>query len=32
MTAEQAKEYGIIDDVLPSRKLRALQAAAEAKG
>jgi ATP-dependent Clp protease, protease subunit len=32
MTAEQAKEYGIIDDVLPSRKLRALQAAAGAKG
>jgi ATP-dependent Clp protease protease subunit len=32
MTAEQAKEYGIIDDVLPSRKLRALQAAAGARG
>jgi ATP-dependent Clp protease, protease subunit len=33
MTAEQAKEYGIIDDVLPSRKLRAqLTAAAGGKG
>jgi ATP-dependent Clp protease, protease subunit len=33
MTAEQAKEYGIIDDVLASRKLRAkLAAAAGGKG
>jgi ATP-dependent Clp protease, protease subunit len=33
MTAEQAKEYGIIDDVLASRKLRAqLTAAAGGKG
>jgi ATP-dependent Clp protease, protease subunit len=33
MTAEQAKEYGIIDEVLPSRKLRAqLTAAAGGKG
>jgi ATP-dependent Clp protease protease subunit len=33
MTAEQAKEYGIIDDVLSSRKLRAqLTAAAGGKG
>jgi ATP-dependent Clp protease, protease subunit len=32
MTAEQAKEYGIIDDVLPSRKLRAAQLAAAAGG
>jgi ATP-dependent Clp protease protease subunit len=30
MTAEQAKEYGIIDDVLASRKLRAQLAAAAA--
>jgi ATP-dependent Clp protease protease subunit len=33
MTSEQAKEYGIIDDVLSSRKLRAqLTAAAGGKG
>jgi ATP-dependent Clp protease protease subunit len=33
MTAEQAKEYGIIDEVLPSRKLRAqLTAAVGGKG
>jgi ATP-dependent Clp protease protease subunit len=33
MTSEQAKEYGIIDDVLASRKLRAqLTAAAGGKG
>ena len=30
MTAEQAKEYGIIDDVMPSRRLQAELAAAGA--